>query len=207
MIHETSGEEQKKRPGDTESEKYDAKDKRAAYYSDSESIARAIRLSPPRRVDNQIHCSSDGRLEESRPSRLLSSARVSDRVGGTKDGRQMGNGSSNDVGSACAVQCLGVYRSQCLGGISNARLSLSSPRMSVAAALESNLEPFAKLKQFELLSIVLRVSSVDPTVHGSGGASLVSEEYTISSNPPNGSSIVRLSALFRRRQRVELRKG
>ncbi|KAJ6542637.1 hypothetical protein B0H19DRAFT_957221 [Mycena capillaripes] len=88
-----------------------------------------------------------------------------------------------------------------------AALSLSSSRMSVAAALESDLEPFAKLKRFELFSNAppqfymnpqptsqrgQRVSSVDPMVHGSDGASLVSEEYTISSNPPNPRTSFRL---------------
>ncbi|KAJ7145865.1 hypothetical protein C8R44DRAFT_723748 [Mycena epipterygia] len=69
-----------------------------------------------------------------------------------------------------------------------AALSLSSPSMSVAPALESDLEPFAKLKRFELASRVLRVSSLDPAPN----ANASSMEYTISSNPPNPRTSFRL---------------
>ncbi|KAJ7279131.1 hypothetical protein C8J57DRAFT_1059462, partial [Mycena rebaudengoi] len=85
-------------------------------------------------------------------------------------------------------------------------LSLCSPRMSVAPALEADLEPFSKLKSFELASNAVlpqlymnppppRFSSVESSstarapsfmgVYGSGGASITPEDYTISSNPPN----------------------
>ncbi|KAJ6570714.1 hypothetical protein B0H10DRAFT_1026126 [Mycena sp. CBHHK59/15] len=74
--------------------------------------------------------------------------------------------------------------------------------MSVATALEADLEPFAKLRRFELppnavtpqhfymnpqlaSSRALHISSF-PGLHGIGGAvSLTPDDYTISSNPPN----------------------
>ncbi|KAF7373407.1 RanBP2-type domain-containing protein [Mycena sanguinolenta] len=91
-------------------------------------------------------------------------------------------------------------------------LGLSSPRMSVAAALESDLEPLSKLQRLELgpaenavpqLYVnpqpnqgLSRVSSVDAAgnavVHGFGGAPMVPEDFTISSNPPNPRTSFRL---------------
>ncbi|KAJ6468976.1 hypothetical protein DFH09DRAFT_1479573 [Mycena vulgaris] len=98
-----------------------------------------------------------------------------------------------------------------------AALSLSSTRMSVATALESDLEPFAKLRRFDLAlnappqlyinpqptQRMLRVSSLDPALtgnasasfaalHGSAGATTIPEDYTISSNPPNPRTTYRL---------------
>ncbi|KAJ7778463.1 hypothetical protein B0H16DRAFT_1503599 [Mycena metata] len=88
-----------------------------------------------------------------------------------------------------------------------AALSLSSTRMSVATALESDLEPFAKLKRFELVSStgppqlylnnpqptqrVLRIDSTGNALAGNASPAFaashggVPEGYTISSNPPN----------------------
>ncbi|KAF8183878.1 hypothetical protein K438DRAFT_1599206 [Mycena galopus ATCC 62051] len=90
-----------------------------------------------------------------------------------------------------------------------AALGLSSPRMSVAAALESDLEPFSKLQRFENNAapqlymnpqpnerVPHRVSSLDlaanAVLHDFGGATMVPEDYTISSNPPNPRTSFRL---------------
>ncbi|KAJ7239973.1 hypothetical protein B0H12DRAFT_1024954 [Mycena haematopus] len=91
-----------------------------------------------------------------------------------------------------------------------AALGLSSPRMSVAAALESDLEPFSKLQRFELGNNVApqlymkqpnqrvphHVSSLETAgnavLPGFGGAPMVPEDYTISSNPPNPRTSFRL---------------
>ncbi|KAJ7468586.1 hypothetical protein FB451DRAFT_1039368 [Mycena latifolia] len=107
-----------------------------------------------------------------------------------------------------------------------AALSLSSTRMSVAPALESELEPFAKLKRFELpvnappnvyinpepTQRVQRVSSLDlalatnasasfAALPGSPGATTVSEDYTLSSNPPNPRTSFRLGDWICRSQK------
>ncbi|KAJ6482865.1 hypothetical protein C8R47DRAFT_574852 [Mycena vitilis] len=79
-----------------------------------------------------------------------------------------------------------------------AALSLSSHRMSVSTALESDLEPFSKLKRFQLplnalppqlyLNPTNQRTQRDPTLivgASSSRTSMVPEEYTISSNPPN----------------------
>ncbi|KAJ6476191.1 hypothetical protein C8R45DRAFT_834098, partial [Mycena sanguinolenta] len=90
-------------------------------------------------------------------------------------------------------------------------LGLSSPRMSVAAALESDLEPLSKLQRLELgpsenapqlymnpqpNQRPSRVSSLDTAgnavLHGFGGAPMVPEDFTISSNPPNPRTSFRL---------------
>ncbi|KAJ7656684.1 hypothetical protein B0H17DRAFT_1146069 [Mycena rosella] len=107
-----------------------------------------------------------------------------------------------------------------------AALSLSSTRMSVATALESELEPFTKLKRFELPSNavppqlyinpqptlrIARVSPLDPApaanassfadLHGFAGATIVPEDYTISSNPPNPPTSFRLGDWICRSQK------
>ncbi|KAJ7353544.1 hypothetical protein DFH08DRAFT_988022 [Mycena albidolilacea] len=64
-----------------------------------------------------------------------------------------------------------------------AALALSSHRMSVAAALESDLEPFSKLQRFEL-------NAGTPQLYMN--PQRVPEEYTISSNPPNPRTSFRL---------------
>ncbi|KAJ7777568.1 hypothetical protein DFH07DRAFT_766325 [Mycena maculata] len=98
-----------------------------------------------------------------------------------------------------------------------AALSLSSPYMSVATALESDLEPFAKLKRFELgPNVVQPQLYMNPEStqrvprepsnalvgntgsFASGGAS---EEYTLSSNPPNPRTSFRLGDWICRSQK------
>ncbi|KAF7326877.1 RanBP2-type domain-containing protein [Mycena venus] len=63
-----------------------------------------------------------------------------------------------------------------------AALALSDQRMSVAAALESDLEPFSNLKSFQLGAN----NAVLPQLY------LRPEEFTISSNPPNPRTSFRL---------------
>ncbi|PFH49995.1 hypothetical protein AMATHDRAFT_62011 [Amanita thiersii Skay4041] len=95
-----------------------------------------------------------------------------------------------------------------------AGLSLSGPIISVAPALESDLEPYHKLQRFELKPTsslpstqpmsahtsrqpTLRVSSSYPDLQGSGRpmpdkSSAPKQDYTISSNPPNPRSNFRI---------------
>ncbi|KAJ7145879.1 hypothetical protein C8R44DRAFT_863716 [Mycena epipterygia] len=77
--------------------------------------------------------------------------------------------------------------------------------MVVAPALESDLEPFAKLKRFELVSSpqlymnplrVLRISSLDPALN-TLVADASSMEYTILSNSPNPRTSFRLGDWIR----------
>lgn len=93
-----------------------------------------------------------------------------------------------------------------------AALSLCGPAMSVATALEGDLEPFHKLKAFVLKSIpptsspstlsshppldhsrsqMLRTSSSYPDLH-TGHSFEDTVDYTISSNPPNPKTSFRL---------------
>ncbi|KAJ7442149.1 hypothetical protein B0H11DRAFT_2094654 [Mycena galericulata] len=103
-----------------------------------------------------------------------------------------------------------------------AALSLSSPRMSVTTALESDLEPFSKLKSFELVSNAAappqlylnplstpralrepaNALAANASLRGSGGgASIVPEDYTLSSNPPNPRTSFRLGDWICRSQK------
>ncbi|KAK7055171.1 RanBP2-type domain-containing protein [Favolaschia claudopus] len=117
--------------------------------------------------------------------------------------------SDNNVDFACADS-----RSECLGRISNpsclgdgldlddacAALALSSPRMAVAAALESDLDPF-NLQRLDAVLPQLtpqRAFSLDSATSALQGyvgppAPIVPEvEYTLSSNPPNPRTSFRL---------------
>ncbi|GLB44115.1 putative zinc finger domain containing protein [Lyophyllum shimeji] len=91
-----------------------------------------------------------------------------------------------------------------------AALSLSSPALSVATALESDLEPFHKLRRFVLTAPapvsrpstatshpLLRVSSSNsdlrsPRASHDRASGMDRTEYTISSNPPNPRTNFRL---------------
>ncbi|CAK5271778.1 unnamed protein product [Mycena citricolor] len=96
-----------------------------------------------------------------------------------------------------------------------AALSLSSSRMSVAPALESDLEPLSMLKRFELGSNAMPAQVymsgpqrvIRPSMHVLGGntadhhaasgASTSAEEYTMSSNPPNPRTSFRMGDWIR----------
>nr|GAT60495.1 predicted protein [Mycena chlorophos] len=97
-----------------------------------------------------------------------------------------------DGDGTCMWALFHSHREACLA------LSLSAPRFPVAAALEADLTPLKRVLESaphaispQLYMNNLRVPA-PMAAHGASGVSMVPEEYTLSSNPPNPRTNFRL---------------
>ncbi|KAF7320916.1 RanBP2-type domain-containing protein [Mycena chlorophos] len=97
-----------------------------------------------------------------------------------------------DGDGTCVWALFHSHREACLA------LSLSAPRFPVAAALEADLTPLKRVLESaphaispQLYMNNLRVPA-PMAAHGASGVSMVPEEYTLSSNPPNPRTNFRL---------------